>query len=128
MEEVDVSEVNRDVEENGIRLSSELIEALRIRPCWDEAGPPYRLWYGETICLEYRKSAGPQFAVLRAFQRAAWAESIGPPTGENGLRLSDAQIKNAINNIRRKLEERKAPIWIEGRTSLRWHPRQIPRS
>jgi hypothetical protein len=117
------SEVIRDVEENKIRLSPEQIEALRIRPRWDEAGPRYRLWYGETICLEYRRSAGPQFAILRAFQGADWAESIGRPTGVGGRPLDDTQIKNAVHNIQVKLDAKKAPIWIEGRSRLRWHPR-----
>jgi hypothetical protein len=126
--EVTLSEVRDDLERVGHPLPHELVDVPKIRPRWDETGPPYRLWYGEVICLEYAKRAGPQFIILRAFQKADWVESIDRPTDDEGRPLDDQQIKNAIANIQRHLNGKCAPIWIEGRSRLRWSPRQIPPS
>jgi hypothetical protein len=126
--EVTPSEVRDDLERVGIPIPRELVDDLKPRLRWDETGPPYRLWYGEMICLEYVKRAGPQFVILRAFQKADWSESIDRPIDDKGRTLDDHQIKNAVANIQKHLNGKKAPIWIEGLSRLRWYPRQIPPS
>jgi hypothetical protein len=128
--QVEVSELDviSDLKRNAIPIPVELADTFTIRPRWDETGPPYRLWYGETLCLEYSKRAGPQFDILRAFQTAGWAESIDRPTSTEGRQLSDEQIRNGVANIRKGLKKKNAPIEIEGHVRLRWYPRQIPSS
>jgi hypothetical protein len=126
--EVAESDVIADLVRNRLPLPRELADAVRVRPRWDETGPRYRLWFGETLCLEYVRKGGPQFIILRAFQSADWTESIDPPPDDEGHDLTDEQIKNAISNIQKGLNKKRAPIWIEGRSRLRWYLRQIPPS
>jgi hypothetical protein len=121
--EVAASDVASDLTANGISLPPELADAFRIRPRWDRNGPPYRLWYGEALCLDFSRKAGPQFFILNAFQDAGWPESIDRPTNDKGSPLTDEQIKNAISNIQKGLKNQTAPIWIEGQSRLKWSRR-----
>jgi hypothetical protein len=100
---------------HGITLPPELVSRLRPRPRWDPNGPPYQLWFGETLCLEFAKRAGSQFAILDAFEAEGWPETLDLPKNEQGQPILGAgQLKNARDQLQRELRKRRAPIWIEG--------------
>ena len=48
-----------------------------LRPEWDREAK--QLWYGETVCREYRKTAPEQFQILDLFQAREWPRAVPSP-------------------------------------------------
>lgn len=122
--EISPSQAAQIFREHGLPLPAELAGELRTRPRWERVGPPYELWYGETLCLKYQKWPGTQGEILNAFDDAGWPETLKLPVKSNGRPILDiVQLKNALGQIHRQLQERNAPIWIGGESCLRWQLR-----
>jgi hypothetical protein len=118
IEEVEESEMIRDLEANGIALPP---EAMEIRPHWDQAG--LRLSYGAIQCRKYsRYNALNQFKILNAFQGAGWPRSVDSPFDDQRT------LRETIDDLNERLDKA-SPIRF--RVEVRrpaWYPVEAPAS
>lgn len=68
----------------------------RTQPRWDQV--ERCLYYGNTLCRKYPRKAPKQFALLNAFERAGWPESIrNPLEGTEELKDTVRDLNEGMN-------------------------------
>jgi hypothetical protein len=78
-----------------------------------------QLWYGDILCVQYRRHACHQHLILAAFEEQAWPAHIDDP-------LPPGKAAATIADLQERLRKMQSPIVIErdGRgTGFVWRPR-----
>jgi hypothetical protein len=74
------------------------------RPRWDKARR--ELWYGDKLCLEYKRPAPRQHLLLDAFEEMNWPDRIDDP-------LPPGTSANTIGDLQKRLRSNNSPVAIE---------------
>jgi hypothetical protein len=74
------------------------------KPRWD--ANKKTLWYGSTVCVQYKKQARNQMRILAAFEEEGWPARIDDP-------LDPGTLRATIADLQEKLKACNAPIFIE---------------
>ena len=72
------------------------------RPRWDHGSR--KLWFGKTLCLQYKRSAPKQELLLQAFEELNGNESIDDP-------LPQGTLRDTLKHLQQRL--RQSPLVIE---------------
>jgi hypothetical protein len=87
------------------------------RPRWVKKDR--QLWYGDVLCLQYKRPARYQHLILDAFEEEGWPDRIDNP-------LPGGKAADTIGDLQDGLRKLQSPIVIErdGRgTGFVWRPR-----
>jgi hypothetical protein len=99
------------------RVQEGLVTGAQARPTpsWDSASR--RLYFGDTLCLEYNRPAPNQELVLNAFQEQDWIQRIDDP-------LSPGRLADTISDLQEKLRGKALIIERDGSgRGITWRPR-----
>jgi hypothetical protein len=85
------------------------------QPRWDRE--TRQLWFGKTLCLELRREAPDQFAVLGSFQSAGWPASVPNPFS------SEKKFRDTIHYLNSRLSKESPIVFRVDNLRLAWDRR-----
>jgi hypothetical protein len=94
-------------------------EQEQLKPFWNKNDR--KLWYGDTLCASYTRSAPRQETIFDAFQDDGWPSRIDDP-------LHPGKLADTISDIQRKVRDTPLAFERDGTgEGVLWRPRSEDR-